>query len=1059
MKKALLFVIGLMLTSTLLAGPVGKEEAKAKALTFLGGKVGTAEGRAKAPLQQELSLASTGDAYHVFNIGSDGGFVIVSASDLTPDIIGYTDEGAFDANNIPDNMKAWLQEYANQIAWVEKNGEQVVESKVRKAPAGVKSAIAPLIQTKWNQTSPYNGMVPSGCVTGCVATAMAQMLYYCANQPGFPQGTTKVIPSYTDENSHFIESCEKITSFDWANMQLTYTGSESTTQKNAVAKLMKYCGASVNMKYGTTSSATTMFVAGALNDYFGYDHHLKNVYRDQYSNAEWEDIIYQELVEARPVLYGGKSSSTGHAFVCDGYSEDGYFHINWGWGGLHDGYYLLSVLNPEKGGAGSGSAVDGYSIIQDAVIGFQMPTGDMTAEDARLSCMKFEYTGSGNILRTDPSFTFSYLNNLKSELTYNYGFKLGIGVFNESDVLIGGSSYSGTDEFVASGATNLSGSFSLNTALFAEGKTYTIKPMHQLDGTGEWLVCKGTDVHYVQVTVDETKIFLENKSPDYILEASDITLTTNGIANSPQTITAKIKNNGTSPYRSTLYLFADGTKVSGNGVNVEPGETVIASFSYQPTSIGTPTLKITTDETGTQSITIIGGSSITITAVGKNNLDSDLTFAVKSSNLVYDVDKWKFMGKKAKATITVTNPNAADAYVGKVALILWKGSNHEEYFIEEKDLYLSAGASTDVSFEYDLVQGDTYKPDIQYVKNNAWKHMIFVKANTYYSIADVITTIAANGTETTVLPTATYTVPADAAVVDLRGQSVVTSLITTAANPNCLYLADTDPISDITKNWVKGTTAANIELTDGYDFYTPIDFTATNISYTRQFTTGADGSGNGWNTIVLPFDVAEVKQGTTPLDWFKSSSDAGKNFWLYQFVIDGKGTVNFDYASAIKANTPYLITVPSNHWGDEFDLRNKDITFSATDVTVKANEKNTQSGFYYMFTGGSQKQSVAVGEGYVLNAEGNKFKKVEGSSKDVPAFQAYFYPSSHNLQSDALAISFVDNSEVTGILSVESEEQTTGAAEGWYTLQGVKLDGEPTQKGIYIYNGKKVMVK
>ena len=168
--------------------------------------------------------------------------------------------------------------------------------------------------------------------------------------------------------------------------------------------------------------------------------------------------------------------------------------------------------------------------------------------------------------------------------------------------------------------------------------------------------------------------------------------------------------------------------------------------------------------------------------------------------------------------------------------------------------------------------------------------------------------------------------------------------------------------------------------------------------------------------------------------------------------------MNFDYASSIKANTPYLITVPSDKWGSEFDLRNKDITFSATDVTVKSNEKKTQSGFYYMFTGGSQKQSVAVGEGYVLNAEGSKFKKVEGSALDVPAFQAYFYPSSHNLQSDALAISFVDNDKATDIQSVGAE-QVTVDDNNWYTLQGVKLDGKPTEKGIYIYNGKKVAIK
>ena len=184
MKKSLLLILGLLLTTSLFAGPVGKEEAKAKALAFLNGTVSQRAGVAKAPRRlQDLSLASSGDAYHVFNIGASNGFVIVSGSDLTPDIIGYTDEGAFDAQNIPDNMKEWLQEYTNQIAWMEKQGEATASaSKVRKAPAGVKAAIAPLIQTKWGQNTPYNILVPSGCVTGCVATAMAQMLYYCTSQ-------------------------------------------------------------------------------------------------------------------------------------------------------------------------------------------------------------------------------------------------------------------------------------------------------------------------------------------------------------------------------------------------------------------------------------------------------------------------------------------------------------------------------------------------------------------------------------------------------------------------------------------------------------------------------------------------------------------------------------------------------------------------------------------------------------------------------------------------------------------------------------------------------------
>ena len=162
MKKTTLFVIGLMLATTLMAGPVGKDEAKVKAQAFLSGKAGGKSGVAKAPRQQrDLSLAATGDAYHVFNIGSGDGFVIVSGSDLTPDIIGYTDEGAFDAQNMPDNMKEWLQEYTNQIAWMEKQGEATASaSKVRKAPAGVKAPIAPLIEPEWGQNEPYNDLCP-----------------------------------------------------------------------------------------------------------------------------------------------------------------------------------------------------------------------------------------------------------------------------------------------------------------------------------------------------------------------------------------------------------------------------------------------------------------------------------------------------------------------------------------------------------------------------------------------------------------------------------------------------------------------------------------------------------------------------------------------------------------------------------------------------------------------------------------------------------------------------------------------------------------------------------
>ena len=754
------------------------------------------------------------------------------------------------------------------------------------------------------------------------------------------------------------------------------------------------------------------------------------------------------------MLYGGKSSRGGHAFICDGYDADGYFHINWGWGGLHDGYYLLSVVNPEKGGAGSGSSADGYAMKQDALIGIQAPASGATAEDAVLTCQSFEYTGAEEVLRSSSPFSFNYKLGFKSELTYTYNFQLGIGVYNESDDLVANAMYTDPNEVMPTMTMSFSGWITFPLTTFPDGKVYTIKPIIKVS-EGNYIALKGTDGNYVQVTGEASKIVLKNKTPDYKLTASDVQLTTDGVANSAQTIIAKIKNTGTAPYRSILYLFASGTKVSGTDVNVEPGETVLASFSYKPTAPGTPVLKITTDEAGTKSITIDGGYTFAFTSGGADNVD--LTVVAKESSMVDD-SGWKFLGKKAKVTVNVKNTNATP-YVGSISFVLWRNSDPSTYLEVNKGLTLLAGDDTDITFECDLEEGESYKPTIYYIKSDSYKHAINIKENKYYPIAKVIKAIAADGTEVPTLPAATYVVPDNAAAVDMRDLSTIPE-ITLNSNPNCLYVlasSATVPAKLADKNVVKGTTADNIVLTDGYDFYSPVDFIATKISYTRTFAKGADGSGNGWSTIMLPFNVATVKQGTTPIDWFKSSTDSGKNFWVYQFYMDGKGTVNFDYAPSIMANTPYLITVPSNHWDDKFDLTGKPITFEASDVVIRANAKNTLSGFYYMFIGGSQKQTVAAKAGYVLNAEGNKFAITTGSV-DVPAFQAYFYPSTHNLQADALAISFVDNSEATDIQGVDTK-QVAADDDNWYTLQGVKLDGKPTEKGIYIYNGKKVAIK
>ncbi len=1065
MKKSLLLILGLLLTTSLFAGPVGKEEAKAKALAFLNGTVSQRAGVAKAPRRlQDLSLASSGDAYHVFNIGASNGFVIVSGSDLTPDIIGYTDEGAFDAQNIPDNMKEWLQEYTNQIAWMEKQGEATASaSKVRKAPAGVKAAIAPLIQTKWNQGNPYNYYCPNfvtstKCVTGCMATALAQLLYYHHQKDGFPTGTKADVAEYdcfTNWSGSYVhvDACPA-SDFAWDKMQLTYTGKEeaaSDAKAQAVAKLMQYCGAAINMDYADESnggSSASSDIVEPLITYFGFDERVKLCSRTNYTIVEWESLIYQELVEKRPVILTGQSTGGGHAFICDGYDADGYFHINWGWGGTGNGYYLLNIANPHETGIGAGTSSDGYTMKQDALIGLEKPVGSVPTEVelGRLTMSELNYLGETVVARS-AEFQLSYHFKVVNRLSSAHDFQFTLAVFDKDDNCVAlPSSYIPVTLNTKQSAfyDGHKPQFNFSTSKLPSG-TYRVKMVSRFKGETEWYPCFESEDYYIQMVADESNLTFTTVNPSLDLAVSDVS-PLDCVKGEVTTITATITNNG-SNFNSNLYLFLSGSSdpVSGNGVSVEAGKKTVASFAfkYDGEAPAVKTMKIATNKDGTGEI---WSGSLNVVA-GVTGTDAPaLTFSTKLNK-----DGDKILGNKLIGVVTATN-NTDGNYTGDITLVrhLYEGIYDKSSWIW-KNVTVPAHSSVDINFEYDVEMDKEYGAEVKYKHGGS---EVSVYTDKKYIAKPAVKVLASDGKETLKLATANFTVPADVAVVDLRGQSVVTSVVPNS-NPNCLYLLDESAAipAGISNNVVKGATAANIVLKDGYDFYTPIDFTATKISYTRTFTTGANKTGGGWNTILLPFDVTAVKQGTTPIDWFKSTSDTGKNFWVYAFANDDETNVEFNYADAIKAYTPYLINVPSDAWGAENQLTGKPITFEGENAVVMAEAKSASSGSRFIFSGDMQQQ--AVSQCYVLNATGTQFEKTVGN---VPAFQAYFYSTTRDWLGGTLSISFVDNSEATGIQSVDTK-QVAADDDSWYTLQGMKLDGKPTEKGIYIYNGKKVAIK
>ena len=369
------------------------EQALNEAMNFLMSQETTSgKPRRAQGTTPQLTLASRVSGLYVFNVENDGGFVVVSNDDRTRPILGFGESGSFDPDVMPDNMRAWLQGYADEIAWLQEHGSTATDPRKARNKVGTHStaAVVPLCTSTWNQDTPYNNLCPtysdgwygSGkCATGCVATAMAQVMYYHK----WPAKSTKVIPAYTTYSYNMSLSSLPVVTFDWTHMKNSYSGSYTSTEATAVATLMKYCGYGVKMDYGPSSGAYTEDVAIALREYFDYNPYTTRfVSRSSYTYENWTDLIYHEVSHNRPVCYGGLSDGGGHEFVCDGYKFEqntDFFHINWGWGGLSDNYFVLSALDPDQQGIGGSTSTDGFHYGQDAVIGIQKSTASGTTAD------------------------------------------------------------------------------------------------------------------------------------------------------------------------------------------------------------------------------------------------------------------------------------------------------------------------------------------------------------------------------------------------------------------------------------------------------------------------------------------------------------------------------------------------------------------------------------------------------------------------------------------------------------------------------------------------------
>lgn len=549
--KRLLLILSLVCFAVLgRAEQITREQALRQAQQFLSQRGMTSSLKlAETPLSRHRAQGQIKpDYYYVFNAGQNQGFVIVSGDDRAEAILGYATSGSFDVDRIPSNMAAWLQDYADQIKWIQDHNIQPRKPyAIRRAFASV----APIVTSEWNQFAPYNNECPTDgsekCITGCVTTAVSQILYHYSKN-GF-KPTSTAIPGYSTADGKFTLPDLPATSFDWDNMIDQYGGSATQAQNDAVAKLFQYVGTGLKAEYNTASNGGTLVWDNmpeiVFKNYFGYGSGIELIRRmDAIPESEWDNLIYNEIANGRPVLYSGQGTGGGHTFIVHGYDGAGKYLINWGWGGYQDGYFALSALNPDGGGAGAGDS--GYNYYQTALVGISpdnVDTYTITVEETPvLSAVGImvgdpsvklnteglnpadytEYTGTrdanGNV---GFALKFDYGVNLYNSYSFNAGFALfKDGVLqgdyqNFGNINVAGGNYS----FYFSGSMG-----------FGQGLSngdYQLKLAYKLASASEWSLCVDADSHILNIRVTDTTITFkvgDLSSPDPKPEVSQTEL-------------------------------------------------------------------------------------------------------------------------------------------------------------------------------------------------------------------------------------------------------------------------------------------------------------------------------------------------------------------------------------------------------------------------------------------------------------------------------------------------------------------------------------------------------
>lgn len=714
-----LLVMGLAMTaSTSWAELINENQAKTIAMGFMANHGMPSSSLRMAQKGPRLSASTTGDkaAYYVFN--ANRGYVIVAGDDRAPAVLGYSDQSNFDANSIPDAMQELLNGYTEQINALSKGGKSV-----KLAPSG--PAIHPLVTANWSQNSPYNILFPilnngQQAVAGCVATAMAQVLYYWKH----PTQVTTTLPEYTSQSLNIYMPALEPVDFNWDAMQDTYLSNDTVSEGAvAAARLTLYCAQSLQMDflYGSSGANTTR-IPRIIANYFGYKASARCEYRSNYTTQSWADFIYSELAEGRPLIYSGSKASSGHAFICDGYDGEGLFHINWGWNGMSNGYYVLNVLNPDAQGTGSASEAYGYIYDQYVVAGIEPGEADsefaVTAGEVALNGAVTTRTSSNaNFIA---NVTGRFYNYTPQTISVSFGWGLYDGetllstLYNSGGNLPSGYYYSTNNQDLSFGRNITSG-------------TYRIVPIYSELYANNWRPCKGSDVNFIEVTIDGDNCTVTGYGTAGNRDYQVNSITPEGFAHHgrPVDLALNITNNGYTQ-NDRLYMFVNGSFNSTAFVSLEHGETADIMFRFLPTTPGDYTCVFSFNQDGSEPLC---QTTITVDEMPAANLD--ITAEVLN---ITDPQNYIITSDKYSVKLTITN-NGSTIYMDDITVKLYKnmdGTYGTNAQIMNKELVLEPGQTAELQFDMDnVIDGWDYFAAIYYYSAG---QQVFSNTTPYYTI-------------------------------------------------------------------------------------------------------------------------------------------------------------------------------------------------------------------------------------------------------------------------------------------------------------------------------------